>query len=253
MKNFRTLFKFTTAICAIFALSLTAFADENDNGGDGDFFELNKLERAKVKDMMKKNVSKNDFGDVVINFDEKKYSEGVDQIKNINEYFLMILNYADPSFDLEKFDAYMEKITSSKKQGKKSAYRLASEKAFVKYLARKNMDFRPFAFTVNNLRLKLDEGMPVFVKIRNIEELTSISERSKERSAESKPDEWVKKLNKLECKKPKNMVKSYRGALMLGYNKNTNEYLVLSLSNKKFWISENELKILIKDAQILKM
>lgn len=227
------------ATCALLA---NETSDEAKNKGDK---KSSKVDKQDIKKAMKENVSKNEFGDVTIKFMTKGVSEKAAKAPNVESVLFTLLCYVDSDLDFEKLnDCVSQSLGLKKGESLSSSYPVKDlMKGVDRYLASKNMNLRSLNFSANNVRNKLDEGLPLYGRIKKTEAVSEIASRQSKRGEESKPDEWAKKLRKLEIKKVNDKVKFVTPVLVAGYNKETNEYLIFT-GGKPLWISEAEFKTL---------
>ena len=233
MKRF---FKFVGVILALFSFSSAAFSA----GGS--------MELAQLKAKLKANVSENEFGDRVIGPPSEEGLKNAEASRNIPPAVRFMLVYVNPKMDFDD----MNKITSrsmgikasDRREGKVPVSRILD--GIGKYLASQNMNLRPLNFSPNNLRSKLDEGIPLYVMVFDTSVRKEIIERMKERSNAKSSKDWDVSLRKLEKKKfPNDSKRTVVSALVMGYNKKTGEFMLyFSDSGQRAWFTEKELKSL---------
>lgn len=246
MKATHIKFKTFFAMFALLTASCISFAEEASSDTDSDGKKTAKVDKQKIKESIKENVAQNDFGDRVIKFVLGDISEKSSKAPNVENLILSLLFYIDPDTDTEKLNDFVSQSLGLKKgeflDGKTYLVK-DMMKGVDRYLASKNMNLRALNFSANNVRNKLDEGLPLYGRIKRSNEVGEIVSRQTKRKEETKPEEWAKKLRKLENKKIQRKSSLVSAALVMGYNKETNEYLLFS-EGKYFWISENEFKTL---------
>ena len=124
-----------------------------------------------------------------------------------------------------------------------------------KYLNTKGMGLQKVGFTPNNTRNRLSDGIPLLCWVAESDLYDNdLKERAAERKNAKSPEEWAKAVKKLEKKKiAVSRDRVFMQALVLGFNKKTNEYLIAGVSKDgPVWITERELKNVISSAFILR-
>ena len=196
-----------------------------------------------MKAEFKTRVTKNDFGDIFIS----KLPELPDKSKTkdlnvIGTTMLVFISYVDNELDFDKLNDSMAK---SPIDGLISGAN--------KYLSSKNMGLQKVGYTANNFRQRLEDGVPIlcWLAVSDLYE-GDFTNRLAERKAAKSPDDWSKALRKLEKKRINARGTMYSQALIMGFNKDTDEYLIAGLSKKPIWITERELKNLLLNGYILR-
>ncbi len=82
--------------------------------------------------------------------------------------------------------------------------------------------------------------------------MKAISQTGWRKERRQNRDDWSKALRKLEKKRINARGTMYSQALIMGFNKETDEYLIAGLSEKPIWITERELKNLLLNGFILR-
>lgn len=210
-----------------------------------------------MKAEFKTRVTKNDFGDIFIS----KLPElpGKSKIKDLNVIgttMLVFISYVDNELDFDKLNDSMAKSSGAidKKGNRKSSVPIDGLIAGAnKYLSSKNMGLQKVGYTANNFRQRLEDGVPIlcWLAVSDLYE-GDFTNRMAERKAAKSPDDWSKALRKLEKKKINARGTMYSQALIMGFNKETDEYLIAGLSEKPIWITERELKNLLLNGFILR-
>lgn len=211
-----------------------------------------------MKAEFKTRVTKNDFGDIFIS----KLPELPDKskIKDLNVIgtttMLVFISYVDNELDFGKLNDSMAKSSGAidKKGNRKSSVPIDGLIAGAnKYLSSKNMGLQKVGYTANNFRQRLEDGVPIlcWLAVSDLYE-GDFTNRMAERKAAKSPDDWSKALRKLEKKKINARGTMYSQALIMGFNKETDEYLIAGLSEKPIWITERELKNLLLNGFILR-
>ena len=197
--------------------------------------------RIDLKREFKTRVETNQFGDVFI----------------ARLPMLALISYIDKDLDFEKLDESLNKATGAvdKKGDRKDSVPIDGLIAGAnRYLASKNMGLQKVGFTANNFRQRIEDGVPIlcWLVVSGLYD-GEFTARASERSSAKSPDDWSKSLRKLEKKKIANSRgRLFSQALLLGFNKKTDEYLVAGCSKKPVWLTERELKNLMLNGYILR-
>ena len=210
-----------------------------------------------MKAEFKTRVTKNDFGDIFIS----KLPELPDKSKTkdlnvIGTTMLVFISYVDNELDFDKLNDSMAKSSGAidKKGNRKSSVPIDGLISGAnKYLSSKNMGLQKVGYTANNFRQRLEDGVPIlcWLAVSDLYE-GDFTNRLAERKAAKSPDDWSKALRKLEKKRINARGTMYSQALVMGFNKETDEYLIAGLSEKPIWITERELKNLLLNGYILR-
>ncbi len=192
-----------------------------------------KTSKKEIRESLLENVDKTaKNGDITIKIPDSA-PKGLES-RYLSPYLAILLTYVDPDMDFEKFSEKMNKGASNK-----IASIMAVSKA---YLASKNIKLKMISFSANNVRMKLDEGLPLFAYVSaDNPSYEKIALRTKDRPEEAeKMAEWTKILKKNEVKSFKKG-RIWSDTMISGYNKQTGEYLMW-YGAEPIWLSEAELK-----------
>jgi len=200
--------------------------------------DATKRTKAEIKTALSEKVQRLDNGDVII-APPPKPEVSLREISDIPFSLIYLLCYVDENSDFQKF----AKIINSKAKRDADGSRPIDSlmEGVSAYFATQNLNFAKLNFSANNVRQKIDNGLPVFgwFQASNFYE-TVILSRTKERPSEGDMKEWVTALRKSGVKDfPKTIYRD--NGLIVGYNKTTNEYLVI-FPQAKVWLTENEMK-----------
>lgn len=208
--------------------------------------QRSKATNADIKARIMQNIAKSDNGDVVLNVKVKASKELINQTQDLPAPLLILLLYVDWQMDFDRFNKIMVKELDGK--------RLVTDilKATDKYLSASNMSLKEIKFSPNNARLKLDQGLPLFISLYSTNDYGKIAKRTETRKDATDVTAWKKSLNKLQVKSFSFDKKKVDFALVLGYNKITGEFLVL-LNGKPYWFTESELKKAIYECHELRI
>ena len=213
-----------------------------------------------MKAEFKTRVTKNDFGDIFISkLPDLPDKSKVKDLNVIGTTMLVFISYVDNELDFDKLNdskasKHFKKETVDKKGNRKSSVPIDGLIAGAnKYLSSKNMGLQKVGYTANNFRQRLEDGVPIlcWLAVSDLYE-GDFTNRMAERKAAKSPDDWSKALRKLEKKKINARGTMYSQALIMGFNKETDEYLIAGLSEKPIWITERELKNLLLNGFILR-
>lgn len=224
---------FTAGLLSIFFSASCLFAAGPDAGKS----------KTDMKAEFKTRVTKNDFGDIFISkLPDLPDKSKVKDLNVIGTTMLVFISYVDNELDFDKLNDSMAKSSGAidKKGNRKSSVPIDGLIAGAnKYLSSKNMGLQKVGYTANNFRQRLEDGVPILCWLA-------------ERKAAKSPDDWSKALRKLEKKRINARGTMYSQALIMGFNKETDEYLIAGLSEKPIWITERELKNLLLNGFILR-
>ena len=210
--------------------------------------QRSKTSNAEIKKTLADGITKSDNGDFFINIKLRTTKEVIDAAKDIPGPLLMLLLYVDPKMDFDRFNKIMLKETG----GKDTAYVSDILNAADKYLAANNMQLKGIKFSPNNARLKIDQGLPLFLSIKESSDYGKILARSELRKQTEDIKEWKKSLVKTQLKTFNLSKNRVNFGLLVGYNKNTSEFAVL-LNYKPHWFTEAELKKVVSDCHELRL
>ena len=210
--------------------------------------QRSKTPNAEIKKTLAEGIAKSESGDFFINIKLNTTKEAVDSGKNIPAPLLMLLLYVDPKMDFDRFNKIMVKETG----GKDSAYVVDILSAADKYLAANNMQLKGIKFSPNNARLKIDQGLPLFISLKDSPDYAKILARSELRKQSQDIKEWKKSLVKTQLKNFSLSKNRVAFGLLVGYNKITSEFAVL-LDGKPHWFTESELKKTVDDCHELRL
>ncbi|MBO6102338.1 MAG: hypothetical protein J6P03_03685 [Opitutales bacterium] len=203
---------------------------------------------AEYKKTLASGITKSDNGDFFINIKFNAPKEVAEAASDIPLALLTLLFYVDPKMDFHRFNKIMRKETG----GKDTFYVSDTLNAADKYLAASNMQLKKINFSPNNARLKINQGLPLFLSISDAPELDKVLARSKLRPQSGDLKEWEKSLAKTQVKNFSATKTSVWFCLLVGYNKGTSEFAVL-LKNKTYWFTEAELKKIISSSYELRI
>ena len=213
--------------------------------------------RIDLKREFKTRVETNQFGDVFIARLPMPDSSKLKNTDVVGPSMLALISYIDKDLDFEKLDESLNKATGAvdKKGDRKDSVPIDGLIAGAnRYLASKNMGLQKVGFTANNFRQRIEDGVPIlcWLVVSGLYD-GEFTARASERSSAKSPDDWSKSLRKLEKKKIANSRgRLFSQALLLGFNKKTDEYLVAGCSKKPVWLTERELKNLMLNGYILR-
>ena len=212
------------------------------------YAQRSKTSNAEIKKTLADGITKSDNGDFFINIRLNTTKEVIDSAREIPAPLLMLLLYVDPKMDFEKFNKIMLKETG----GKATRYVSDILNAADKYLATNNMQLKSIKFSANNARLKIDQGLPLFMSLKASPDYDKILARSSLRKQTEDIKEWKKSLAKTQLKTFNLNKRSISFGLLVGYNKNTSEFAIL-LGGKPHWFTEAELKKVVDDCHELRL
>ncbi len=242
--------KILLSIIAAFAASACFAAPAADGAKD--------KSKSELKQEFKSRVETNDFGDTCIKKLPFPDEATMAKVRNLHITMLALVSYVDNELDFEKLAASVDKATGAvDKKGKRKE--LVSVDGIIagvnKYLNTKGMGLQKVGFTPNNTRNRLSDGIPLLCWVAESDIYDNdLKERTAERKNAKSPEEWAKAVKKLEKKKiAVSRDRVFLQALVLGFNKKTNEYLLAGVSKDgPVWITERELKNVISNAFILR-
>lgn len=210
--------------------------------------QRSKTTNAEIKTKLLQNIVKESNGDVILKVNVNPTKEVIEKTRDIPTSLLVMLLYVDPKMDLARYNKVMQKDAGTNKVRSVSDILEATDK----YLSANNMQLKQIKFSANNARLKLDQGLPLFISLYSSGDYGKIADREKSRLAATDIAAWKKSLGKLQLKSfnlNKNLITF---ALMQGYNKQTGEFLIL-FNGKKHWFTESELKKVISNCHELRI
>lgn len=199
--------------------------------------QRSKTTNAEIKARLAQNIVKSGNSDVVLNIKVKPSKEVIEKTKDIPTPLLEMLLYVDSKMDLERYNKVMQKEAGTKQVRSVADILEATDK----YLSANNMQLKPIKFSANNARLKLDQGLPLFISLYSSGDYDKIAKREEARSTASNVAAWKKALVKLQLKSINANKNRITFALMQGYNKQTGEFLIV-FNGKKHWFTESEIK-----------
>ncbi len=208
-------------------------------------------DKASLKARFEKNVTKAENGDVIISGFQKP--ENLKDPSDIGMAFVMCLAYIDPELDFDNLSDSINKAVGKKRTPNGGRPIASIMDGISKYLGRKNMNLQQVRLSGVSAKQKLDAGLPIFCwtavsPIYN----GALKERSQKRADTSDIKTWAKDLRKLEQRKIKREKSTYTQCIIAGYNKASDEYRILGVSEIPIWITEKELKNLLLDAYIVR-
>jgi len=217
--------------------ALVGFAQDEDASSESKEPAV-KRTKAEIKAAIAEKVKTLENGDVVIEPPERP-NVNLREISDVPFTLIYLMCYVDENSDFPKF----AKIVSTKAKKDAKGMRIIDDlmDATAAYFSTQNLNFAKMSFSANNVRQKIDNGLPVFCWFQASELFsTTIAMRSKERPTDGDMKEWAVSLRKSSIKdfKKSNMRDD---GLVVGYNKATNEYLVL-FGSGKVWLTESEMK-----------
>lgn len=210
--------------------------------------QRSKTSNAEIKKTLAEGITKSDNGDFFINIKLNTTKEVINSAADIPAPLLMLLLYVDPKMDFEKFNKIMLKETGGKDKMYVSDILNASDK----YLATNNMQLKKIKFSPNNARLKIDQGLPLFISLSSAPEFDNVLARTKLRPQSGDMKEWKKSLVKTQIKNFSASKTKITFGLLVGYNKSTSEFAIL-LNGKPHWFTDAELKKLVDDCHELRL
>lgn len=222
MKSLRNIFIIIAAIAVGFS---TANAQRS------------KTTNTEIKTKLLQNIVNAKNGDVILNVKVNPPKEIIQKTKDIPASLLVMLLYVDSKMDFDKYNKIMAKTAGTNQVRSVDDILEATDK----YLSSNNMQLKPIKFSANNARLKLDQGLPLFISLYSSGDYDKIANREKSRIAASDVATWKKSLGKLQLKSININKSRIIFALMQGYNKQTGEFLIV-FNGKKHWFTESELK-----------
>lgn len=199
--------------------------------------QRSKTTNAEIKARLAQNIVKSGNSDVILNIKVKPSKEVIEKTKDIPIPLLEMLLYVDSKMDLERYNKVMQKEAGTKQVRSVADILEATDK----YLSANNMQLKPIKFSANNARLKLDQGLPLFISLYSSGDYDKIAKREEARSTAPNVAAWKKALVKLQLKSINANKNRITFALMQGYNKQTGEFLIV-FNGKKHWFTESEIK-----------
>ncbi|MFI3290360.1 MAG: hypothetical protein R3Y46_00620 [Opitutales bacterium] len=120
-------------------------------------------------------------------------------------------------------------------------------------LAKKRMSLKMLSFSSGTIQLLITNGTPLFAMLKwDRKAFEAISERSSSRPSDrTEMNNWKGSLRDKTQKKIEATKETFP-ALVIGYNKETKEYLVQSENYGSVWLVESELKSAISSAYFVK-
>ncbi|MBR4597995.1 MAG: hypothetical protein IKO42_06355 [Opitutales bacterium] len=212
------------------------------------YAQRSKTSNADIKSRLSEGITKSDNGDFFIEIKLRAAKAAVESAKDIPSPLLMLLLYVDPKMDFDKFNKIMVKETG----GKETRYVADILNAADKYLATNNMQLKKIKFSANNARLKIDQGLPLFISLHESSDFGKILARSELRKQNEDIKEWKKSLAKTQLKTLSASKNYITFGLLVGYNKITSEFAIL-LDGKPHWFTEAELKKVVSDCHELRL
>ncbi len=201
-----------------------------------------------LKERLKSGIKKETNGDVIVRLPMVDI-EKAKSYTFINPILTIFLSYIDPEMDFENLNKNLEREIGKKKD-KVPISKIMS--GISKGLARNNMQLQKMGFSEGNVIKKLDEGVPLiaWLTYSDIYE-KKLLHRTEKRATVGNMVDWEKELRSAELRKiVKGRVFSY--ALIMGYNKESGEFLVFGLSKKPVWMTQKEVKQVLLEAYQLR-
>lgn len=149
---------------------------------------------------------------------------------------ILIMTYVDPDIDVEAFNKIMAKL-------KKPKITEVTDKAS-DFLQKKGMRLKDMKYSQGTIQKLIDNGLPLYAYIKNDKSaFTAIAKRTKDRPTEdAKMTKWKSDLKDNTQKKINADSNEAFSSIIIGFNKDTREYLVLSGTYGFIWVLESELK-----------
>lgn len=210
--------------------------------------QRSKTTNAEIKTKLLQNIVNAKNGDVILNVKVNPPKEIIQKTKDIPASLLVMLLYVDSKMDFDKYNKIMAKTAGTNQVRSVDDILEATDK----YLSSNNMQLKPIKFSANNARLKLDQGLPLFISLYSSGDYDKIANREKSRIAASDVAAWKKSLGKLQLKSININKSRIIFALMQGYNKQTGEFLIV-FNGKKHWFTESELKKAVSNCHELRI
>jgi hypothetical protein len=220
--------KYMFILAAILIPFANAFCAEDASDGK-------RMTTAERKEKIKSLVETKPNGDVIIGQNPDADVKLKAKAPRVPGYLLDLMLHIDPNLDFEKFNKFMVNVVGD--EGSRTGSGVL--KACDDYLATNNMRLKPVKFQPNNIRNKLDNGLPYFLILRATEAYNAINQRCMNRPDSGDMKEWEKVLRKNTSKEKRGTTITW--ALLRGYNKHTNEYFV-QVNGQNLWMLEAELK-----------
>ncbi len=243
IKNYKLMKKYICLICAIALLPcLWANSDTADTESNKSEKPLGKTE---LRKLFKERVKNKQNGDFIIDLSEANEVE-FPRGSKINSVQARFLSYVDKDLDVKELSKMIEKANSKKSAAKGMISVDAVFSSIAKYLAPKNMNLQKLSFSEGNIRQRIEDGLPVLCMVYASDEYKKIVPRSAERS-ESFSDiqqkkAWNSHLSKNILKIKEFDKQTISSGLLIGFNPDTGEYLVLGLEDEPFWMHAKEIK-----------
>ena len=225
------------ALAMPFASSLTLKADDDDDGPQERVAK--RMTTAERKEAMKALVETRPNGDVVIKRNPAVDNGLKSKAPRVPGYLMDLMLHIDPNMDFEKFNKSMVKFVGESGSRTGSGVLNACDE----YLGTINMRLKLVKFQPNNVRNRIDGGLPYFMIMSASNAYEAIAERSKKRPETNDWKEWAKTQRK-ETVKSRGKVEFITWALLRGYNKQSGEYLV-QVNGKDIWMLDSEIKLLM--------
>ncbi len=204
--------------------------------------------KAELKERLVKSIKKMDNGDVIIVF-PKFDLEKINAKDSISPLLKLFISYVDPDMDFANLDKSMKREIGKAKSGIPIVKIMAG---ISKGLSRNNMQLQKIGFSANNAILKLEEGVPLIAWVADTNVYKNeLLPRSEKRANVKNMDDWKKELRKLELRKVERD-KVFKDALIMGYNKKTDEFLLFDGKDKPVWATEKEIKKLLLEVYQLR-
>ena len=210
--------------------------------------QRSKTTNAEIKTKLLQNIVNAKNGDVILNVKVNPPKEILEKTKDIPASLLVMLLYVDSKMNFDKYNKIMAKTAGTNQVRSVDDILEATDK----YLSSNNMQLKPIKFSANNARLKLDQGLPLFISLYSSGDYDKIANREKSRIAASDVAAWKKSLGKLQLKSINRNKSRIIFALMQGYNKQKGEFLIV-FNGKKHWFTESELKKVISNCHELRI
>jgi len=203
-----------------------------------------KLTRAEKRDALSKKIGTLENGDIVI--ERPKIPKwDAEETAQINRTFLILLSYINPKTDIKKF-AKALKSKAPDTTGYITSLKTVMP-AVMSAFGTENINFTPITFTANTARTKIDSGIPLFAWfLKSDHYANELTERTHLRPLTGDMKDWSTRLRKTELKNMEFQSSGRRAtvvpAIIVGYNKSTDEYLVRFDEASEIWMTTDEIK-----------
>ncbi len=213
------------------------------------------LSKTELRNFFKERVKTEDNGDVLVDIRNIKPIEFPKE-SSISFVEAMFLSYVDKNLDVKKLSEMIDKANSKKSASKGLITLDALFSSIAKYLAPKNMNLQKMSFSEGNIRQRLGDGLPILCIVASSDEYGAIASRNSERDEKfkdaSQKKEWSSYVSKNAVKIKDKNKRVLTSAMLIGFNPDTDEYLVLGLNSEIFWMHAKEIKQVFHSAYALR-